>query len=37
MINVKNQELLDTYVNNTGISELFSQDITNLLELFFFK
>lgn len=34
MINVKNQELLDTYVNNTGISELFSQDITNLLELF---
>ena len=34
MINVKNQELLDKYVNNTGISELFSQDITNLLELF---
>ena len=34
MINVKNQELLDKYVNNTGISKLFSQDITNLLELF---
>ena len=34
MINVKNQELLDKYVNNTGISELFSQDISNLLELF---
>jgi len=34
MINVKNQELLDKYVNNTGISKLFSQDISNLLELF---
>lgn len=34
MINIKNQELLDKYVNNTGISKLFSQDITNLLELF---
>jgi len=34
MINVKNQELLDKYVDNTGISKLFSQDITNLLELF---
>ena len=34
MINVKNQELLDKYINNTGISKLFSQDISNLLELF---
>ena len=34
MINVKNKSLLDKYVNNTGISKLFSQDITNLLELF---
>lgn len=34
MINIKNKELLDKYVNNTGISKLFSQDITNLLELF---
>lgn len=34
MINVKNQELLDKYVNNTGISKLFSQDISSLLELF---
>ena len=34
MINVKNQELLGGYVNNTGISKLFSQDISNLLELF---
>lgn len=34
MINVKNKELLTKYVNNSGISELFSQDINNLLELF---
>lgn len=34
MINVKNKELLTKYVNRTGISKLFSQDITNLLELF---
>ena len=34
MINVKNKSLLDKYDNNTGISKLFSQDITNLLELF---
>lgn len=34
MINVKNKSLLDKYVNNTGISKLFSQDINNYLELF---
>lgn len=34
MINVKNKGLLNKYINNTGISKLFSQDMSNLLELF---
>ena len=37
MIKVKNKSLLDKYVTNTGISKLFSQNINNLLELFFRK
>ena len=34
MIIVKNKDLLDKYISTTGISRLFSQDISNLLELF---
>lgn len=34
MINVKNKGLLNKYINNTVISKLFSQDMSNLLELF---
>lgn len=34
MINVKNKGLLNKYINNTGITKLFSQDMSNLLELF---
>ncbi|WP_300855249.1 cyclic nucleotide-binding domain-containing protein [uncultured Clostridium sp.] len=34
MINVKNKGLLNKYINNTGISKLFSQDMSTLLELF---
>ena len=34
MIIVKNKDLLDKYISATGISRFFSQDISNLLELF---
>ena len=37
MIKITDNVLLDKYINNTGISKLFSQDINNLLELFFLK
>ncbi|MDU3521021.1 MAG: cyclic nucleotide-binding domain-containing protein [Clostridium saudiense] len=34
MIKITDNVLLDKYINNTGISKLFSQDINNYLELF---
>ena len=37
MIKITDNVLLDKYINNTGISKLFSQDINNYFRTFFFK
>ena len=37
MAKVKNKALLDEYINSTGITKLFSQNISKYLDLFSFK
>ena len=37
MAKVKNKSLLDEYINSTGITKLFSQNISKYLDLFSFK